>query len=264
MCELLGISAKQRRAFNAVLREFFSHADQNPHGWGLARFTEADGSHMSRPVIDKEPSKATTSERLRGLLDADIEEQALLAHIRFASIGHPEYVNCHPFTATDSSGRAWTLIHNGTIFHSEALNGYLNIQSGTTDSERVLLYLVDCIDRAQARTGRPIGADERFDVLATEITALAAEGNKLNLLIYDGEVMYVHTNLRGTLHYCEDGDALIFSTKPLSKGTWKPVPFTRLLAVQDGAFIREAPPHGHEYVYDSEDYRYVYMGYAML
>lgn len=264
MCELLGISAKQRRALNAVLREFFSHAEQNPHGWGLARFTEAGGARLPRPLIDKEPCKATESERLRGLLDAGVEEQTLLAHIRFASFGHPEYANCHPFTATDSSGRVWTLAHNGTIFNGDALNGYMDVQAGTTDSERVLLYLVDCIDRAQAQTGRPLGADERFDVLATEIAALAADGNKLNLLIYDGEVMYVHTNLRGTLHYCQDGDALIFSTKPLSKGTWKAVPFTRLLAVQDGAFIREAPPHGHEYVYDPEDYRYVYMGYAML
>ena len=263
MCELLGISAKRRRAFNAILREFFSHAENNPHGWGLARFTETGGSRLSRSLIDKEPCKATTSERLCELLDAGIEEQMLLAHIRFASIGHPEYVNCHPFTASDSSGRVWTLAHNGTIFHGEALNGYLNIQSGSTDSERVLLYLVDCIDRAQTQTGRPLDAEERFDVLASEISTLA-DGNKLNLLICDGEVMYVHTNLKGTLHYSPDGDALIFSTKPLSTGTWTPVPFTRLLAVQDGAFVREAPSHGHEYVYDPEDYRYVYMGYAML
>ena len=263
MCELLGISAKRRRAFNAVLREFFSHAEQNPHGWGLARFTDADGSRMPRPLIDKEPCKATTSERLRGLLDAGIEEQMLLAHIRFASIGHPEYVNCHPFTASDSSGRIWTLAHNGTIFNGEALNDFVGVQSGTTDSERVLLHLVACIDRAQARTGRPLDANERFDVLASAIAALA-NGNKVNLLICDGEVMYVHTNLRDTLHYSQDGDALVFSTKPLSTGTWMPVPFTRLLAVQDGAFVRESPPHGHEYVYDPEDYRYVYMGYAML
>lgn len=264
MCELLGISAKQRRAFNAVLREFFSHAEKNPHGWGLARFTDAGGVCLPQPLIDKEPCKATASERLRGLLDAGVEERVLLAHIRFASVGHPEYVNCHPFTATDSSGRVWTLAHNGTIFHGEALNDYLNIQSGSTDSERVLLYLADRIDRAQARKGRPLDAEERFDVLATEIAALAADGNKLNLLICDGDVMYVHTNLKNTLHYCQDGDALIFSTKPLSTGTWTPVPFTRLLAVQDGAFIREAPSHGYEYVYDPEDYRYVYMGYAML
>lgn len=256
MCELLGISAKERRAFNAVLREFFSHAEKNPHGWGLARLS-------CPPQIDKEPCKATTSERLRGLLDAGIEERTLLAHIRFASLGHPEYVNCHPFTASDGSGRVWTLIHNGTIFSSDALNAYIGVQTGTTDSERILLHLVACIDREQARVGHPLDVAERFDVLAAEIAALA-DGNKVNLLFYDGEVMYAHTNLKETLYYCQDGDALIFSTKPLLTGTWEPVPFTRLVAVQDGTFIREAPPHGHEYVYNPEDYRYVYMGYAML
>ena len=256
MCELLGISAKQRRAFNAVLREFFSHAEKNPHGWGLARLS-------CPPQIDKEPCKATTSERLRGLLDDGIEERTLLAHIRYASLGHPEYVNCHPFTASDGSGRVWTLIHNGTIFSSDALNAYIGVQTCTTDSERILLHLVACIDREQARVGHPLDANERFDVLAAEIAALA-DGNKVNLLFYDGEVMYAHTNLKETLYYCQDGDALIFSTKPLSTGTWEPVPFTRLVAVKDGAFIREAPSHGHEYVYNPEDYRYVYMGYAML
>ena len=256
MCELLGISAKERRAFNAVLREFFSHAEKNPHGWGLARLS-------CPPQIDKEPCKATTSERLRGLLDAGIEERTLLAHIRFATVGNLEYANCHPFTASDGSGRVWTLIHNGTIFSSDALNAYIGVQTGTTDSERILLHLVACIDREQARAGHPLDAAERFDVLAAEIAALA-DGNKVNLLFYDGEVMYAHTNLKETLYYCQDGDALIFSTKPLSTGTWEPVPFTRLVAVQDGTFIREAPPHGHEYVYNPEDYRYVYMGYAML
>ena len=143
------------------------------------------------------------------------------------------------------------------------MNAYIGVQTGTTDSERILLHLVACIDREQARAGHPLDAAERFDVLAAEIAALA-DGNKVNLLFYDGEVMYAHTNLKETLYYCQDGDALIFSTKPLSTGTWEPVPFTRLVAVQDGTFIREAPPHGHEYVYNPEDYRYVYMGYAML
>ena len=261
MCELLGISAKQRRAVAAVLREFFSHAETNPHGWGLARF--ADEGVARPPLIDKEPVKATESEHLRHLLDAGIEERMLLAHIRFASLGHLATANCHPFTASDSSGRTWTLVHNGTIFKSGPLNDYIGIQRGETDSERVLLHLVACIDREQARTGRPLDANERFDVLAAEVAALA-DGNKLNLLVCDGEAMYAHTNLSGTLHYCQDGDALIFSTKPLSKGTWAPVPFTRLVAAKDGAFVREAPSHGHEYVYDPEDYRYVYMGYAML
>ena len=264
MCELLGISAKRRRAVTAILREFFSHAEKHPHGWGLARFPDAGESRLSRPpLIDKEPFKATASEHLRHLLEDGVEERTLLAHIRFATVGNLEYANCHPFTASDNSGRVWTLVHNGTIFGGETLNDYFGIQFGETDSERVLLHLVACIDRAQSRKGHPLDINERFDVLAPEIAKLA-KGNKLNLLIYDGEVMYAHSNFKGALHYNQDGDALIFSTHPLSTGTWTPLPFTRLVAVREGDFIREAPPHGHEYIYNPDDYRFVYMNFARL
>ncbi|MCR5529980.1 MAG: class II glutamine amidotransferase [Saccharofermentans sp.] len=43
------------------------------------------------------------------------------------------------------TGRTWTLAHNGTIFEGDLLNRYY-IQNGTTDSERILLYLIDQID----------------------------------------------------------------------------------------------------------------------
>ena len=76
--------------------------------------------------------------------------------------------------------------------------------------------------------------------------------------------MYAHSNFRGALHYKQDGDALVFSTNPLSTGTWTPLPFTRLVAAKDGSFIREAPPHGNEYIYNPEDYRFVYMNFARL
>ena len=128
MCELLGISAKRRRAVTALLREFYSHAEKHPHGWGLARFAD-----NAPPLIDKEPFTATAREHLRHLLEDGIEERTLLAHIRFATVGNLEYANCHPFTASDSSGRVWTLVHNGTIFGGATMNDYLGIQFGETE-----------------------------------------------------------------------------------------------------------------------------------
>ena len=47
MCEMLGISAKRRRKANATLREFFSHAERHPHGWG-SRGSETTG--LSLPL----------------------------------------------------------------------------------------------------------------------------------------------------------------------------------------------------------------------
>ena len=228
MCELLGLSSRKKRRRNDLLREFYSHAQAHPHGWGLARFPDGGA-----PSVEKEPVCATHSAFLAGLLAAPVEERSLIAHIRLATIGHIEYENCHPFTAADNSGRTWTLAHNGTIFSGTALNDYMGIQYGDTDSERVLI-------------------------------ADLAKGNKLNLLLYDGEVLYAHCNFRGTLHVRRDVDAVTFSTRPLSTGTWEPVPFTSLVAVKDGEIVRTSPPHGNEYVYNPEDYRLVYMNFARL
>ena len=261
MCEMLGISARRRREANATLREFFSHAERHPHGWGLARFDER--GTLIAPGVEKEPVKATVSEHLRYLLDDKIDDPTVLAHIRFATVGTMEYENCHPFTGTDNSGRVWTLVHNGTIFAGASLNDYMGLQFGETDSERVLLHLIARIDRAQIRRGRPLTEEERFEVLSSAIGALA-KGNKLNLLVFDGEVLYAHTNFRGSLHFLKEDGAVTLSTNPLSQGDWKPVPFTRLVAIKGGEFVREGPSHGNEYIYNPDDYRFVYMNFARL
>ncbi len=270
MCEMLGLSARRRRKANATLREFFAHAERHPHGWGLARFPDTVGSRVPRdraapiaPLIDKEPRKATASEHLRHLLDEPIDDPTILAHIRFATVGTMEYANCHPFSATDNSGRVWTLVHNGTIFNGAELNDYIGIQYGDTDSERVLLHLIDRIDREQIRLGRSLDEEERFGTLAAVIAELS-KGNKLNLLIYDGEVLYAHCNFRGTLHVRREADAVTFSTRPLSGEGWEEAPFTSLIAVKDGEIIRTSPPHGNEYIHNPEDYRLVYMNFARL
>ncbi len=258
MCELFGFSSRKKRRRNDLLREFYSHAQAHPHGWGLARFPDGGA-----PSVEKEPVCATCSASLRRLLADPVEERSLIAHIRLATVGHIEYKNCHPFTSMDNCGRIWTLAHNGTIFSSTALNDYMGIQYGDTDSERVLLHLVDRINVAQNRRRHALDEAERFDLLSAAIAELA-KGNKLNLLMCDGEVMYAHCNFRDTLHVWRDVDAVTFSTRPLSTGTWEPVPFTSLVAVKDGEIVRTSPPHGNEYIYNPEDYRLVYMNFARL
>ena len=258
MCELLGLSSRKKRRRNDLLREFYSHAQAHPHGWGLARFPDGGA-----PSVEKEPVCATHSAFLAGLLAAPVEERSLIAHIRLATIGHIEYENCHPFTAADNSDRTWTLAHNGTIFSGTALNDYMGIQYCDTDSERVLLHLIDRINVAQNHRRHALDEAERFGVLSAAIADLA-KGNKLNLLLYDGEVLYAHCNFRDTLHVWRDVDAVTFSTRPLSTGTWEPVPFTSLVAVKDGEIVRTSPPHGNEYIYNPEDYRLVYMNFARL
>lgn len=258
MCELLGFSSKKKRRVNGILREFYSHAEEHPHGWGLARFPDGGA-----PSVEKEPVRATCSPCLESLLAAPLEERSLIAHIRLATIGNVEYENCHPFTAMDNSGRIWTLAHNGTVFSGALLNNFMGIQFGDTDSERLLLYIVDRINIAQNRSRRALTGKDRFGVLYAAVAELS-QGNKLNLLVHDGEVLYAHCNFRDSMYLWRDEDAVAFSTRPLSAGAWEHVPFTCLVAVKDGKIVRTSPPHGREYIYNPEDYRLVYMNFARL
>ena len=145
MCELFGITSAESHEINNDLKEFFSHSNAHPHGWGLACL------EANNVQIEKEPIQASKSNHLRERLSTPIIAKTALAHIRYATIGNIDYNNCHPFIAKDQQGRTWTLIHNGTIFNGKPLNKYADFQNGDTDSERILLYLVDQINQAESR-----------------------------------------------------------------------------------------------------------------
>lgn len=257
MCELFGISSAKKIPVNDLLREFFSHSDKHPNGWGLATFDHGSAS------IEKEPVQASRSVYLKERLNHKLCATTLLAHIRYATVGNMEYDNSHPFVRRDAGGRSWVLIHNGTIFDYPALSPYQYRQEGETDSERILLYLVDQIDREQAAAGRALEASERFALLDSLIADMA-KGNKLNLIFYDGELMYVHTNYASSLYVCEGGGTAAFCTVPLKAGCWKPVPFTALCAYRDGQRVFQGQPHGHEYIDNDSDLKYLFAAFANL
>lgn len=257
MCELFGISSGKKVPVNDLLREFFSHSSKHPNGWGMATF------YNGAACIEKEPVQASKSVYLKERLNHKMEVSTLLAHIRFATIGSMEYDNSHPFIRRDVSGRSWVLIHNGTIFQYPALSPYQYQQEGETDSERVLLYLVDQIDRKQAAEGRPLEAAERFSLLDA-LLADMSQGNKLNLLIYDGELMYAHTNYANSLYICEGGGIATFCTVPLKEGCWEPVPFTALCAYRNGQRVFQGEPHGNVYVDNDRDLKYLFAAFSNL
>ena len=257
MCELFGVSSAKRVQVNDLLREFFSHSEKHPNGWGLATFYGGAAS------IEKEPMQASKSAYLKERLSHRMDVSTLLAHIRLATIGNMEYGNSHPFVKQDASGRRSALIHNGTIFDYPALSPYQYQQKGGTDSERVLLYLVDQIDRRQADLGRAMNAAERFEFLDPLIADMA-QGNKLNLIVYDGELMYVHTNYADSLYVWENGNTAIFCTVPLKVGRWTPVPFTSLCVYHEGKRVFQGRPHGHEYVVNERDMQFLFSAFANL
>ena len=257
MCELFGINSEENIQINDYLKEFFSHSYAHPHGWGMACMNE------NMVQVEKEPMQASKSNYLKERLSVPVQAKNAFAHIRYATIGNVEYRNCHPYTKKDKSGRWWTLIHNGTIFDYALLNKYVSIQNGDTDSERILLYLVELVDQEERRLQRPLDAKERFWLLDSVIAKMA-EGNKLNLMLYDGELFYVHTNYQDSLYELEKENQFLFSTSPLSQEAWQPVTFTTLLAYQNGKRVLIGTNHGKEYKNSEENMKFLYSIFSNL
>ena len=257
MCELFGVSSRKKVEVTDLLKEFFSHSVRHANGWGMATFY---GNAVS---LEKEPVQAIKSAYLKERLRQRIQVQNMIAHIRLATRGVMEYANCHPFVLRDNYDRCWTLAHNGTIFDYPRHNPYLHQQKGRTDSERILYFLVDQVNQRQSELGRSLTVEERFDLLDT-LVADMAKGNKLNLLIYDGELLYVHTNYADSLYYRAREDALLFATTPLDSGNWEPHPFTTLCAYRDGQQVFQGTNHGRQYRDNAEDMHMIFTDYSEL
>ena len=233
MCELFGFSSAHKTDIRAELREFFRHGVEHPHGWGLMR------EHYGNLEVLKEPVSSAESNIISGIIQETSPQNITLAHIRLATIGSIKLENCHPYVQTDNSGRIWTLMHNGTIYSGKKLMKYADCQIGETDSERISLALLDEINEKQPKT-----AEQRFQ-LVDEFVILLSKRNKLNLMLYDGEVLYIHQNMKNTLHYLSQDKNMLFSTKPLDNRNWIPYPLTQLNAFHAGEKVFEGRKHGY-------------------
>ncbi len=265
MCELFAINAAVPVYVNDYLDEFYSHSHAHPHGWGLTYRLDEASQPATAPtelergalipgsrgvVLWREPKPAFESQLLPTVLSQPIAATHLQAHIRKATCGTLHESNCHPFHETDVMGRDWTLIHNGILFNEGILWGYDDRETGDTDSERVMLFLMDVLEEASLRTGGSLNFEQTFRALTSAITQLG-NLNRLNLILDDGTYTYVHTNTdKVTLHFRQlDGQSIIFSTEPLGptdqRELWKPVPQNRLIAYRNGRLIRASSPHGN-------------------
>ena len=251
MCEMFGVSSDRTIDVTSELKAFFRHGEYNPHGWGIATWDDT-----GRITIDKEPVDSTRSAKIVKLLSSGVLCRGIIAHIRKATIGYVEHKNTHPFIAHDPNWREWVLAHNGTIFESDELLPYKDIQSGSTDSERILLYILD-----QNKGIRDEA--ERFKIMDS-VTVKLSDKNKLNLLIFDGEDLYVHKNEAGTLYRKNNDGSVFFATRPLDDGAWEEVPLNQLLVYRDGKLVYEGTVHEHTYIHDEKQMNMLLMEYSQL
>lgn len=239
MCELYAINSLHPVRANDRLRRFYQDSVQHPHGWGLA--WRADGD----VVLHKEERRAIDSAYLEQVLETPVASTNVVAHIRNATKGSLAYNNCHPFVRRDLGGNPWVIAHNGTILDNRLTNGYEAYAAGETDSEQVVIYLVDAIDELIDRKGSALTAGERFVVLSHAIERLSV-ANKLNLVIDDGTCTYVHTNtVEPTLYVRVVGTEAQFCTRPLDGDGWQELPQNRLIAYRGGRMSRMGARHDH-------------------
>lgn len=239
MCELFGANLINEVSINGMIAEFFSHSIMHPHGWGLATFQK----NSDIPNIIKEPNRAIDSQVLKQELLKEINNYVVLGHIRYATIGKIKLENCHPYSYKDKFNRQWTLIHNGTIYSGTQLLPYMNVQKGSSDSERILLYLIDKINQKESFPN----AYERFRIVNDLVCDLSYR-NKLNLIIYDGEQLYIHTNMKDTLYQKIQNGNIFFATVPLDDNGWSTVPMTTLLVYKDGLLVYKGRNHRNEFI----------------
>ena len=251
MCELFGVSSDRTIDVTDKLKVFFKHGEYNPHGWGFASWNDT-----GKITIDKEPVDSTWSAKVTSYIASGIKCRGIIAHIRRATIGCVEYKNTHPFIAHDPNWREWVFAHNGTIFESEELTPYQDIQIGSTDSERILLYILD-----QNKGIRDEA--ERFKMMDS-IAVKLSDKNKLNFFAFDGQDFYVHKNEAGTMYRQIHDGCVFFATKPLDDGEWEEVPLNQLLVYRDGKLVYEGTVHDHTYVHDEEQMNMLYLGYSGL
>lgn len=257
MCELLGVTTKRKIRINGMLETFFSHSVDHRNGWGLALLDE------DRFSIDKEPIKAIDSSYLKRILSGSIETSKCIAHIRQATIGEVNINNTHPFSRNDASGRRWVLAHNGTIFDSEVLAPYQYKQAGTTDSERILLYIVDSINKRYQNGSHALSEEERIDTVEDVIKAIVPD-NKVNLMINDGELLYVHKNEPGTLYEKNVDEGMIFCTVPLESSGWHEFAQNQLRVYDNGDLVYTGEKHNSTYIHDEEKMKLLYFAYSGL
>lgn len=262
MCELFGFSSEEKIRPVLMLKEFFSHGKDNPHGWGAVVFGEG------RAEIVKEPLSAAASRKAENFAENVPAADLFMAHIRLATKGQITMDNTHPFVMKDDSGCEWVLSHNGTIFGSDALSGYVHRQAGETDSERILMYLIDRLDRvtAKAKTANRLTADEKISVIEEVIKEITPD-NKVNILISDGTSLYAHTNYRGSMNVMEISGLAAVSSKPLSGApaeNWEELPLNTLMVYEKGRLIYRGIPHGNEYFEDEERTRALFLDYANM
>ncbi len=204
MCELLALNFNQPVQVSLSFRGFRHGGEQNPDGWGIARFEGA------RCQVFKEPIGAHESEVAKSVSDHEsFKSKIFIGHVRFASKGKVALRNTHPFVHTFRK-RDFAFAHNGTVdldsrnlsFHPE----------GDTDSEHLFCVLLTKLSEES------ISFTEY-----KKIERLLQEFNRngtMNLVFSEGNHLYVYRDQNGYKGLCMTERSAPFGKVSLQDEDW--------------------------------------------
>lgn len=231
MCEIYGFCGSKQTKLNKYTDEFWLHSRIHQDGFGYYLVDKKDlyvNPATAMSCIDKLQHKSFTS-------------KLALCHIRFKTHGPASQENCHPFVKYDSHGVEWSLIHNGYIDDSYITEALGTIQNGDTDSERILLSIIESVNSYYDHCYVTNKADfllYLYKAIQNDLSKLSSLG-KTNLIFTDNMTnnMYVYMNSPNTLFCLKTDSGYHFSTTKLSDEHWYAVEPYRLHIFNSGIQI---------------------------
>lgn len=217
MCEVYGFCGSVPTKLNKYTDEFWLHSRVHQDGFG---FYLADKNEL---YVNPHTAMAYIGK----LNKKDFTSKLALCHIRFKTHGPASIENCHPFVKYDCRGTKWSLIHNGYIEDSHAVAALGTLQTGETDSERILLSIIEVVNYYYEHSYVTDHEECLYNLYVTIeaiLTELASLG-KINLIFTDSLTnnMYVYMNHPNTLYYLNTDTGVHISTTKLSNENWKAV-----------------------------------------
>nr|WP_232216869.1 class II glutamine amidotransferase [Methanohalobium evestigatum] len=190
---------------------FRSKGEQNPDGWGIAYYpvaytkNKSSGKYVPNKYkseksaqIIKEPIKPENSKLSRFLINHQkIESKLIISHLRKSTKGKKNHTNTHPFSR-ELYGKEYVFAHNGTIQNKRLSSTGKFTPIGSTDSENIFCYLLNCIEEH----GIAQWDFESFEWLSNKLNEINENG-KLNCIFSDSEYLFCYqdNNLFNKLCY---------------------------------------------------------------
>ncbi len=195
MCRLFGFRSVIQSSVHRSLLEadnaLGEQSNQHPDGWGVAFYV--DGA----PHVTRSPTTAL-GDQLFHRLSGVVSSETVLAHVRKATQGQNNVLNCHPF----QFGR-WVFAHNGDIPNleerraallSEVVPPLRRFILGETDSEIMFFIFLTLLQRVGPLARRHSVEDVLAALRATsarvrEVCDAPGVESLLTVMVTDGEVM---------------------------------------------------------------------------